>query len=488
MNAYIYTELNDEFLDRVHIHQHRGSLRICLINSDEYELIEKTDTMPAYAITRVRKCIHYHILETDLMKFISSLMNPNPLPPVPPEPEPPHEFTPSKIQWDNITGKSSSGRWSEPWIDGGIIAFDGLIAWYNKGEMFRKSPAGNYVGVLIIPDKYSLIDYPEVRIVIDYGITLTKDDFITIGEDTFLWLKLKISEVGQEIPIDITWDEDHVEHMTVAVTQESELQDDTRSYADKIYDQLIEGGEVNIEESVDLTPYLDVALTHDTVINISDEVVVKVNSIRALKDVTINGGIIELFSSKTILAQGREFKVTDTKITSLYSGNQFGAGITISPMTTATLTNVQVITNTLAAIHNDGKLTISDGRYLSDAISVIKSAGPELTIVGTPIIGAEETYNTIFIMANCNAIINGGEYAGARSLIRGKYATGTVEINAGIFKSSDLCILDENPYPAIIIKGGEFYNFDPSAYVPEGYQVYPEVIGEDTIYTVVMTE
>lgn len=82
-------------------------------------------------------------------------------------------------------------------------------------------------------------------------------------------------------------------------------------------------------------------------------------------------------------------------------------------------------------------------------------------------------------------------------------SAGTIEINGGWFEgaNSDVWLLNckdasyLNGTASIIVKGGTFVNFNPAevyteptqpiSYVAEGYQVVPEVVGEDTYYKVI---
>lgn len=142
------------------------------------------------------------------------------------------------------------------------------------------------------------------------------------------------------------------------------------------------------------------------------------------------------------------------------------------------------------ASDKDGVFYITNGANVT-----IK--GPGKVAVGEN----DEDYGIAVWANNGTVTIEGGTYEakGVTSLI---YSTGgTIIIKGGTFKVDDpegqkftLNLQDKNPTAEIIVMGGTFFNYDPSNsysenpkanFVPKGYVVKENKIGNDTYYTVV---
>ena len=136
--------------------------------------------------------------------------------------------------------------------------------------------------------------------------------------------------------------------------------------------------------------------------------------------------------------------------------------------------------------------------------------GGTLTINGSGEINCEAGNNQVYgiNVIGGKVVVNGGNFYGAITAIQ--VQKGTLEINGGFFDLAPTCkaqvpqyakyvvnAIDaayKNGTAKVIIKGGTFVNFDPSAnpegketsYVAEGYKVVSkEQANGDTWYTVV---
>lgn len=154
--------------------------------------------------------------------------------------------------------------------------------------------------------------------------------------------------------------------------------------------------------------------------------------------------------------------------------------------TDITLTAPVTIKNTVILDLNNHDIVMStEGQ---DAIWVL--TGGNLTINGNGnVIG---TYYSLYAGGNAQVVINGGNYVGVGAAIYAQ-STAVVEINAGRFEANNedpnygphdyTLNLKDNSSAQILVKGGEFYNFNPADCVSEGPNTNFVVSGYESIET-----
>lgn len=151
-----------------------------------------------------------------------------------------------------------------------------------------------------------------------------------------------------------------------------------------------------------------------------------------------------------------------------------------------TLTTPVSIKNTVILDLNNHDIVVSaEGQ---DAIWVL--TGGNLTINGNGnVIG---TYYSLYAGGNAQVVINGGNYVGVGAAIYAQ-STAVVEINAGRFEANNedpnykphdyTLNLKDGSSAKILVKGGEFYNFNPADCVSEGPNTNFVVNGYESIET-----
>ena len=151
----------------------------------------------------------------------------------------------------------------------------------------------------------------------------------------------------------------------------------------------------------------------------------------------------------------------------------------------------------------------------SNGISVMTRGSWNLTINGDGTYRAEHGYGPWTSTPDSKVIINGGDFYAVTHVLYCQ--KGTIEVNGGTFRMINTEKTEDNLDPngnwkfllnchdadytagtaKIIVKGGKFYNFDPSNnyaegpntnFVAEGYKVISSTVGEDTVYEVVPNE
>ena len=151
----------------------------------------------------------------------------------------------------------------------------------------------------------------------------------------------------------------------------------------------------------------------------------------------------------------------------------------------------------------------------SNAKSVMTRGSWNLIINGDGTYRAEHGYGPWTSTPDSKVIINGGDFYAATHVLYCE--RGTIEVNGGTFRMTNTEKTERNLDPngnwrfllncydsnyvngtaKIIVKGGKFYNFDPSNnyaegpntnFVAEGYKVISYADGEDTVYEVVPNE
>lgn len=160
---------------------------------------------------------------------------------------------------------------------------------------------------------------------------------------------------------------------------------------------------------------------------------------------------------------------------------------------------------------NGNQLLVENKDYGKATPALIAVTGGTLTINGDDdsIFSCEAGSHQVYgINVNGGSVvINGGKFYGALTAVQ--VQKGSLEINGGFFDMAPTCkgqvpqyakyvvnAIDANyrdGSATILIKGGTFVNFDPSAdpegkgtsYVADGYKVVSETHGSETWYTVV---
>ena len=154
--------------------------------------------------------------------------------------------------------------------------------------------------------------------------------------------------------------------------------------------------------------------------------------------------------------------------------------------TDITLTAPVTIKNTVILDLNNHDIVMSTEEQ--DAIWVL--TGGNLTINGNGnVIG---TYYSLYAGGNAQVVINGGNYVGVGAAIYAQ-STAVVEINAGRFEANNedpnyrphdyTLNLKDNSSAQILVKGGEFYNFNPADCISEGPNTNFVVSGYESIET-----
>lgn len=154
--------------------------------------------------------------------------------------------------------------------------------------------------------------------------------------------------------------------------------------------------------------------------------------------------------------------------------------------TDITLTAPVTIKNTVILDLNNHDIVMpTEGQ---DAIWVL--TGGNLTINGNGnVIG---TYYSLYAGGNAQVVINGGNYVGVGAAIYAQ-STAVVEINAGRFETNNedpnygphdyTLNIKDNSSAQILVKGGEFYNFNPADCISEGPNTNFVVSGYESIET-----
>ena len=173
--------------------------------------------------------------------------------------------------------------------------------------------------------------------------------------------------------------------------------------------------------------------------------------------------------------------------------------------------------NLVAAVTFNKDLTLNlNGKNIQSPVSALKVTVGTLTIEGEGLvkganpsaIGTSDPYSAVWANGG-NVIINGGTFdeggvdgSGNSTIFINK--AGTITVNGGTFKNSATyggkywtLNMQQGTSSSIIVKGGEFYNFDPANnlnegisggngtnYVADGYITEMTESGSDRIYTV----
>lgn len=205
-----YKCLTVELIDSIHIHHTVSSLRRALEMSPWIEKVDETEYVPTLYYRKGSKDPNendwtVHALCKDLHRWeLKKHIDDTPCP----EPDPEPIKYQSSIDWDGFTGKISE----YPLItykDGGILIFDGYIGSDKCGN--------NTVGLILTMDKDSYDGCKDT-------LKLRYLNFeYTNLESNVLHFLLPFRVPGQEIPVELEWNKDHIQHYTICLTQESHL-------------------------------------------------------------------------------------------------------------------------------------------------------------------------------------------------------------------------------------------------------------------------